>query len=169
MKGNLKNILLFFSILMLCLTVPAQNNIMDSLKLVLKNAKQDTTRCDILNQIIEEESDDKIWPVYNEQLREIAEKNLATKNNPLYKIFLKYLSSALNNIGFLNYNRGDIPKAIDYMGRSMKLEVELNDRKGVAESLNNIAVVKYFQGDIDRALEDHHKSLKIREIGRAHV
>jgi len=49
---------------------------LDSLKLALKFATHDSVRCNILNEMIDEESDDKIWPTYNDQVKNICEKNL---------------------------------------------------------------------------------------------
>ncbi len=72
------------------------------LKLALKNAKHDTTRCNILNAMVEAEGDDNVWPKYNEQLKVLSEKNIAAKAEP--KIFyLKHLAATFNNIGYLAY------------------------------------------------------------------
>src|SRR5688572_24740579 len=48
----------------------------DSVKDLLDKANSDTTRCNILNQLIEEEQDDAVWPAYNDQMQVICEKNL---------------------------------------------------------------------------------------------
>ena len=85
-------ILLFFLFPFL---LAAQNT--DSLRLALKSAKHDTTRCAILNALVEAESDDNIWPKYNEQLKALAEKNIATKASPKI-VYLKHLAAAFNNI-----------------------------------------------------------------------
>src|ERR1700752_4903887 len=80
----------------------AQQSNTDSLKLTLKNAKHDTTRCNILNELIEEESDDKVWPEYNEQLKNIAKSNLERgSRSGLNAIFKRHLSNALNNEAYL--------------------------------------------------------------------
>ena len=48
----------------------------DSLKLELKNAKHDSTKCNVLNYLVEVEYDESIWPKYNEEVKRIAEANL---------------------------------------------------------------------------------------------
>jgi tetratricopeptide (TPR) repeat protein len=135
----------------------------------LKNAKHDTTRCNILNAMIEAENDDVVWPKYNEQLKNIAEANLkktpanGSGSNPIRRAFNTYLAVALNNIGFIYQSQGDIPKALEYFDRSLKIEEELGNKKGISTSLNNLGAICKNQGDIPRALEYLGKSLKIEE------
>jgi len=135
---------------------------MDSLKLELKNAKHDTTRCNILNAMVEAEYDDQVWPIYNEQLRVLAEKNTKT-NTPNKPFYLKHLADALNNIGYFYNNQGDIPKALEYYHKSLKIDEEIGNKEGIAIGLNNIGLIYDNQGDIPKALEYYHKSLKIQE------
>jgi len=118
------------------------------------------------------------------KVREIAEKNLDDSQfnglpasggqaGALEKKYILYLAEALNNIGYLYMNQGDIPKALDYHFKSLKMREEIGNspdprttragKNGIAESLNNIALIYNKQGDIPKALEYFHKSLKIRE------
>ena len=73
----------------------AQNNTSDSLKLALKNAKHDTTSCDVLEKMIENEDDFNIWAKYNQQLKTITEKHLS-ESGPIKNIYLKHFSASLN-------------------------------------------------------------------------
>jgi tetratricopeptide (TPR) repeat protein len=140
--------------------VVSQN--MDSLKLELKNAKHDTTRCNILNTMVEAEYDDKVWPIYNEQLRILAKKNI--KTNKINKTFyLKHHTTALSNKGYLYEIQGNIPKALQYYYKSLKIQEEIGDKEGIATILNNIGFIYTRQGDIPKALQYLHKSLKIDE------
>ncbi|MBK9285203.1 MAG: tetratricopeptide repeat protein [Sphingobacteriaceae bacterium] len=143
------------------LQINAQNHAIDSLKLALKNAKHDTTRCNILSILAETASDEE-WPAFNEQLKVLAEKNIANNSEPK-KLYLKHLADALNYIGYLAGNQGDIPKALEYYHKSLKIYEEIGDKEGIALSLNNIGGIYSNQGDIPKALEYYHKSLKIRE------
>jgi tetratricopeptide (TPR) repeat protein len=135
---------------------------MDSLKFALKNARHDTTRCNVLNALIEAESDDNIWPKYNDELKTIAEKNIANNVSPK-KVYLQHLADALNNIGYLANNRGNVSKALKYYHESLKITEEVGDKNGIAGTLNNIGSICYNQGNIARALEYLLKSLTIRE------
>lgn len=142
-----------------------QNKTVDSLKLVLKKSIHDTTRCNILNELIEIENDDAIWPLYNDQLKSIAEINLKkiSSSKPEHKIFNKHLANALNNIGYLANIKGDTQTALDYYKKSLKIQEEIGDKRGIANSLNNMAAFYQNQGEITKALEYHQRSLKIRE------
>ncbi|MGZ3900011.1 MAG: hypothetical protein ACXVNQ_06585, partial [Bacteroidia bacterium] len=97
----------FFLYLIFCLCqLKAQNS--DSLKLVLKNATHDSTRCNILNRLIEAEFDDNVWPRYNEEVIRIAEGHLKNVNAPhtsLDTFYLVTLSGAYSNRGYIAHNK----------------------------------------------------------------
>jgi hypothetical protein len=65
---------IFFIFFFLAEKSIAQNKTIDSLKLALKNAKNDTTRCNLLSQLAETASDEA-WPAFNDALFILAEKN----------------------------------------------------------------------------------------------
>ena len=140
----------------------AQDPFIDSLKVELKNAKHDTSRCNIFNLLSENASEEE-WPKYNEQLLNLAEKSAAKANKSLKPIYLKHLGVALNNAGYLATNQGDIPKALEYLHRSLKIQEEVNDKKGVASSLINIGFIHDGQGDLTKAIEYYQRSLIILE------
>ncbi len=142
------------------ISVLAQNSFIDSLKVELKNAKHDTTRCSILNLLSENASEEE-WPEYNEQLLKLAEKSVTKANVALKPIYLKHLGVALNNAGYLATNKGDIPKALEYLHRSLKIQEEVNDKKGVASSLINIGFIYDGQGDNQKAIDYNQRSLVI--------
>lgn len=152
------HIILFFGLIIFNSFCFSQN--LDSLKLAFKNAKHDTTRCNILNAMIEEESDDNVWSKYNEQLKSIAEKNLAT-GGVLKKNYKKHLAASLNNIGYLANNQGEITKSLDYFHRSLKIQEEIGEKRGMAESYNNIGAIYKKQEDLNMALDYYNKGLKL--------
>lgn len=83
----------------------AQNKTLDSLLNAVKLAKNDTTRCFLLNVIVESYAEESIWAKYNIEMKDLAEKNLkdpGLKDSISKKTFLKYLSAALNNSGYLS-------------------------------------------------------------------
>jgi hypothetical protein len=150
---------LSFTICLLSFVSFSQNT--DSLKLALKNVKHDTTRCNILSTLAETAPDGE-WEQFNEQLKTLAENKI--KNNPSErKFYLKHLASALNNFGLIFHDQGDIPKALEFYHKSLKIQEEIMDKKGIAYSLNNIGLVYDEQGEITKALEYAIKSLKIQE------
>lgn len=136
----------------------------DSLKQVLKTAKHDTIKLQVLSRLIESENNEEVWPKYNEQMKGIAEKILVAKNNILVtKIAKTYLAEAFNNIGFIYDNQGDISNALENYGKSLKIREEIGDKVGIAISLNNIGYIFNNQNDNQKALEYYLKSLKILE------
>ena len=143
----------------------AQNNpVIDSLKLVLKTATHDTIRLQVLSRMIESENDDEVWPLYNKEMKNIAEKLLDTYPKAIVvKIAKKYLAEAFNNIGFIYDNQGDISKALENYGKSLKIREEIGDKIGIATSLNNIGYIFTNQEDNPKALVYFFKSLKILE------
>jgi tetratricopeptide (TPR) repeat protein len=142
----------------------AQTPQLDSLKLVLKSEKKDTTQCNILALLIGLEPDDKIWSVYNDQLKTKCEVFLQKNpDHPLKKFYLKRLAEALNNFGYLANNQGNIPRAIEYYAKSLKIKEELGNKKGIATSLLNLGAIFHSQGEHSKAEEYYRKSLKIQE------
>jgi len=161
MKHSIKPIFFLYLLLSISYFSCAQN--INSLKLLLKNAKHGSTRIKTLAELSEVcEYDEAV--MYAEQCVKLAEKILpTTTNSALKKLYLKNLSGALNNIGYYAKYRGDIPKALDYYNRSLKIDEELQDKEGIAYALINIGSIYGYQGDLSKTLEYDHKSLKIME------
>lgn len=139
----------------------AQDPVIDSLKLILKNAKHDTTRCNILNAMIEQENDITVWPTYNTELLLIVKRNLAI--SPSSNYYLKKLGVVLGNLGFLAQQQSNVAKATAFYQKALSIQQAINDKLGMASSLNNIGYSFSLQGDIPNALEYYHSSLKIVE------
>ena len=103
---------------------------------------------------------------------DIAEENItmgpsfgSAQDEPptLKKRYLFFLAQALNNVGYIYGEKGEIQKQSEYYHKSLKIKEEIGDKKGIAMSLNNIGMLYMNQGDISKALGYYHKSLKIRE------
>ena len=169
----------------------AQTSKVDSLKAAYEVADHDTTKVDILTEIGEL---DMIFRIsYWDTIAKICNKNLPAgqaglhNKNPQVEIsFLLTKASALNNIGFINEQNGEIQKALEYYFESVKINEEfflpemqkkwsenlknrafLNKKKlfkkGLADVYNNIGVIYKKQGEIEKALEYFFLSLKIYE------
>ncbi|MCE3260431.1 MAG: protein serine/threonine phosphatase [Bacteroidetes bacterium] len=137
----------------------------DSLRQALKKADHDTTRCILLNAMIEEESDDNVWPAYNIELRTICEKRLKTvpPNTALHNFFQRYYAISLNNDGYLANNLGDDSTALKNYFRSLKIDEQIRNHSGMAGTLNNIASLYASRGNSTKALVYHMKSLRLHE------
>lgn len=162
MNSKIKHILIGIVLVYANALLLAQNK--DSIKIEIKNAKHDTIRCKLLSALIEIEYDEKIWPLYNEELYELAKKNAdAEAPGKLKNIYLTYFASAINNKGYLTQEHGDISKALEFYFRSLKLYEQVGNKRELATTINNIAYIYMQQGGVDRSLEFVTKALEIQK------
>jgi len=155
MKKSMKCFLIFIILTVISGNIVAGN--IDSLKLELKNAKNDSIRCLILNNLIETEVTNAVWSQYNEQLKVICEKKLKTSG--LNKFYKKYLSACYYNLGELADDEGNVEDALNNLNISLKLSEEIKDREAIANSYNFIGIIYSNQGELKKALEYYYKSL----------
>lgn len=139
----------------------------DSLKLALKNAKEDTTRVKIYVQLCEltevNELADYVYPTIS-----LCEKNLKKypTTNPLHSFYNKNLSIAFNNAAYLASQLGEVQKALDYYFKELKINIEEKNKVTIADSYNNIGAMYNNMGDVPKALDYYYKSLTMHtEIG----
>ena len=161
MKLSGKYFFLFVFVLFTCFSHAQTNRILDSLNLVLKNSKHDTTRVKTLIAIASNinSSTDSTIVVYKKALI-IIEYNLQkSKTQPL---FFKYKGSILNSLGEI-YSQRDYTIALNYFLKSLKIRQVISDKKGIAECLNNIGCTYMLQGDFNKALSYLNKSLEINQ------
>ena len=143
----------------------AQSSKLDSLNTLFRTATHDTTRAAMLVALTEElaaSNPDTVIPMCMQALA-IIEKNIDKANEQEKHAYLKIKADALNNIGCIYDDQGQIKKALDYYGRSLKIREEIGDKKGIAYSLYNIGVSYEKEGQIKEALDYYRRSLKIRE------
>ncbi|MBC7863708.1 MAG: tetratricopeptide repeat protein [Bacteroidia bacterium] len=160
-----RTLLLFLFFVSITLHLLSQSSKRDSLKKELKLATHDTIRCKILSALIDSEFDVKIWPVYNAELESICSDNLKKlkEGDPLYIFYMGNLSSAYANFGYLKKQQGNIPDALSYALKGLKLQEKLNDKKGKAATLNNIGFIYKSQEKPAKALEYFNQCLAIQE------
>lgn len=160
--------LTFFTILSMQVKSQDQNQL-DSLCNVYKNAKHDTTRIELLIDIGDlfeyDIPDSAIY--YYQRAVDMAESNLgiqkprsASVNLVEYKIS-SLKSLGLRYIGIILANKGDYDKAIENYLNSLNIEKELGDKKGISACYNNIGNVYKNQGLYDKAIENYNNALII--------
>lgn len=155
--------LLLSCILCLYSLVNAQNQELDSLKKLLQAAKQDTLRCDILDQLIEIAPDEE-WQSYNEEMKLLAVKNLSLKpSGRLFLLFSKYYATALHNQGIMYFEQSNDEKAIEYFNKSIEVSRQSGNPNEMAISLQSIAQINIRKGNNTEALSQLYQSLKIFE------
>ncbi|HEY0030196.1 MAG TPA: tetratricopeptide repeat protein [Bacteroidia bacterium] len=151
------NFLVIFSLI--AQTVP-----LDSLKLELKKASNDTSRCNILHKLIETEFDASKWPTYNTELKKLAELNIA--KNPETKIkniFLKHYCFALSNTADLEAGNGKSDEALQHYNEALKIYTELNDKAGMGDMYNNLGQFYCNINQFPLSFEYYEKSMEIRK------
>jgi tetratricopeptide (TPR) repeat protein len=165
LQKGLKYILIVTLVTLFVRTGFAQNKTIDSLTTLLlkKSELHDTTRLDILFQLVESINDDNVWPKYNEQAHTLAKELSENKDPEINRKGKKGLADALNNSAYIYNQQGEIEKALDYFRESLAMREVLQDKQGIANSLNNIGSIYEQQGQIEKALDYYHRSLAIRE------
>jgi tetratricopeptide (TPR) repeat protein/serine phosphatase RsbU (regulator of sigma subunit) len=139
----------------------------DSLKTALKEAKHDTTRCNIyytwagtlnLSNI---DSAYLLW----EKSRVIAEKNLSLpgQGKQLERFYNKLLPYLYNNIGSYYSDKSNYKTAKQYYTKALVLYKKNGDKAGAAEAYNNVGYINECLGETEQAFENYDKSLLIRE------
>ena len=141
----------------------AQFGINDSVKNLLKNLSDDTLRLQILFDVIENTSDDKVWPQYNQQALELSQKLSESNNGAFARKGKEGLAKAYNNIGYLLNLQENVPKALDNFRKALTLREELGNKQDLSETLHNIGTVYYKEGDITVAQDYFERSLKLSE------
>ena len=133
----------------------AQNNQIDSLKALVLNAPEDTTKVNTLinlsNKLVGVDPEETIF--YSTQAKELAEK-LGFKNG---------MGFALKSIGMGYYFKADYLDAILSWEQSLKIFEEIGNKLGVANMANNIGAIHYNEGDNTKAIDYYLRSLKVSE------
>ena len=162
-----KKIVIYF-ILIVFLNHPgnSQNKTIDSLNAQLKFAKHDSVRCDIFDHLIEIASEGE-WQKYNEQMKQLASKNLALKcTNKELIVFSRYYATALHNEGIMYSEQSNDDKAIEYFNKSIEVSKQFGNKNEMAISLQAIAQIDIRKGNNSKALNQLYVCLKIfEEVG----
>lgn len=149
--------LFLFLILLLPEMLLAQSPI-DSLSRLAQNAKEDTSRVNILNDLSIEyvmASDYGNGLKHAEHAVEIAIKSR----------FEKGLSDSYNIIGNIYVEKGDLDKALVYHFKCLGIKEKLGRKSGLVNSYNNIGLIYSYKGETEKAITYLEKSLALsREI-----
>ncbi|MBI3520998.1 MAG: tetratricopeptide repeat protein [Bacteroidetes bacterium] len=158
--------ILFCLFLLAAYSGVGQNKMIESLKLELQSAKHDTLRCAVLDQLIEIAAEGE-WQKYNDQMKQIASQNLASKpSGRLVKVFSKYYATALHNEGIIYSEQSNDEKAIEYFNKSIDVSKQAGNKNEVAISLQAIAQIDIRKGNHTKALHLLYDCLKIfEEVG----
>ncbi|MEI6694450.1 MAG: adenylate/guanylate cyclase domain-containing protein [Bacteroidota bacterium] len=133
----------------------AQQNIVDSLKKIIADSKENSEKVNSINAL--SKAYFSIKPSESVRYGDEAKK-LSEKLN-----YRKGLALSLKNIGIGYYQQGNYANAISNWEQAMGVWDSLGDKVGVSNMLCNQGSVYFNQGDDAKALELYLKSLKIAE------
>lgn len=154
MKGRIL-FLLFFHFCIPAISL-AQSGEMDSLLTLLRSAKPDTNKVQLLEAITYQyyyagDFDNAIS--FAEQTHALADQLDDNKRS----------ATALNILGNLNNIQGNITKALEFYKRSLKIREEMQDKNAISASLSNIGLAYDYIGDYPKALDHFLRSLRMSE------
>jgi len=130
-------------------------HLVDSLQALVKTAKQDTAKANILSQLV------RVYSVTDpEKAMNYAKQALVISEKIDYK---KGISSAYNSMGIFNSNKGDYLSALEFYKKALKIRIEMGDKRGIAGTCNNIGIIYRDQGIYPEALKFSFAALKINE------
>jgi tetratricopeptide (TPR) repeat protein len=140
--------------------------LIEGLKKDLKLATHDTLRCEILDQLIEV-ADEGEWQKYNEQMGQIALKNLSGNlQGRELKVFSRYYATSIHNQGIIFSEKSNDEKAIEYFNKSIEVSEKAGNKNEIAISLQSIAQIEIRKGNHKKALNQLYECLKIfEEVG----
>ena len=129
---------------------------MDSLMLVLKSAKQDTSRINLLNDICKEKYQAGDYP----EAKKYADEALTLAENINFK---KGMAESYFQIGRIYQSFSEYPKALEYYQKSSDIYELIGNKYGVAVDLQGIGRVYFFLSDYSKALEYEQKALAMNQ------
>ncbi len=139
----------------------------DSLRSLLKQEIHDTTAVNALADIGRELmliSKYEEGLHYSQEAVKRAETALEKGVSGEMRTYLmKAQSKAYNNLGNINYYKGEPDKAIEFHLKALKLREAIGEKRLAAASENNIANVLFQKGDYDKALDAYQKAVKVFE------
>ena len=159
---TLKKISWILLLIGFCSNINAQNT-KDSLLVELKkHTKIDTTRCRILNLIVEEEQDNTISEKYNNELFNLSSKLQKNNfNNKIKAIALQYKITAIANKGYFALMKGNSKVALNYYFEALKIAEQTNDVLQKISIYNSIGTIFDDQNENTKALYYYRKVVKI--------
>ena len=143
--------------------ISQQGSPIDSLKKLLAITKVDTQRVNIIFQIIENESNDDVWPKLNREVLEICTRNEQSTNELIRKTAKRQKAGALNNEAYLFQVHSQFDSAIIIYDAVLITAKEINDIMLKATAYNNLGGIYYMQGNYMPALKNYFEALALMD------
>ena len=140
-----------------------QENVLDSLKQSLSKVTSDTQKVNILLQIVENESNDEVWPKFNKDALVIIKKNELNSNEIIRKTSKRQKAGALNNVAYFFQLHAQFDSAAVIYNDVLKTADEINDIMIKSTAYNNLGGIYYMQGNYMPALKNYFEALTLME------
>jgi serine phosphatase RsbU (regulator of sigma subunit)/Tfp pilus assembly protein PilF len=102
--------------------------------------------------------------VLSRKAQSIAERALSGRPSPTVAAALnRILADALNNIGYILNNQGDVAGALEHHRQCLAISEKMDDQAGMAYTYNNMGAIYLNMGDMARAVEYLQRSTRLRE------
>lgn len=124
-------------------------------------SKSDTSKIDVLEEIIDDLVDES-WEKYQYYQHNLIVQALKKRVSKEEALKLKMSQgTAINNIGYILNKQGKLSKSLEYYIESLKIREEIQHNEGIATSLLNIGSIYDRQEDYKKAIEYYSKAHKI--------
>lgn len=133
----------------------SQNDRIAKLAMELKNARADTSRINLMNNLSYQ-----LQGIDPGKAMDHANEALALAEKVGYRSGKAY---SLTNIANIYSNRGDYEVSLENYTKALQLRKELGDREGEGKTLLGIGNIYLMWGNYNKALENYLVSLKISE------
>lgn len=141
----------------------SQDAVVDSLLKRLSLASEDTNRLRILSLLVDNIYDDNVWPKYNEQGYELSLKLEKSNVEAVKQTALLAKATCLANFGERARQKGDIPAALDYFERQLKVYELIRSDLGIANAFTHIGNIHVNHGNVKKGIEYFNRGLAIFE------
>ena len=160
---KLKQLIIVFFILNN--TILAQIKQLDSLRLLIKNAKHDTTRLAAavaFSNEIYSDNPDTVIPICKSVIKFIDDiKTLNKKEKNAYALTK---SLAYFNMGLVYFDKGQKELAFENWNKCLEIENEIGNKEGITDVYAQFGYAYSVSGNSAKAIEYYLKSLKINEV-----
>jgi serine phosphatase RsbU (regulator of sigma subunit)/Tfp pilus assembly protein PilF len=154
-------VLLF--ILLLAFNANAQQREIDSLYKIVNANPSDTAVANayvMLTEYIGYAFPDTVLALCKKAIA-VVDKHSSYKNKLEKQSFLRSKANALNNMGLIYMNKGDVSLALDHYYKCLTIMEANADKPGIVLALNNIGGIYRNQGDNIQALDYYFRALKL--------
>jgi signal transduction histidine kinase/tetratricopeptide (TPR) repeat protein len=150
----MKKYILFFLILTInfSFSQKSKEQQIDSLKIELSHAKEDTLKVKILNRLSSTN-----YYINSDLSFKYAKSALVLSQKKGYKEGTGY---AYYNMGIYYWLKSDFPKALNYVYKALKIHEDINNKKGISSSNNALGTIYVEFKNYKLALAFYNKALK---------